>query len=194
MISKLLAVMKAIILLSASKPDDSAAQSLPRVMIRTDVGSLEVEVDTVQSPDAGGNFLSYVDHGAYKGGRFHRTFRAERLPGGKTEIEGIQGGLNPSQAKNAPPIAMERKKNTGLSLGDKELSFPPGGGDAGTADFFIRVDDRPELGRLEPDGRGFTAFGRVVRGREVVHLIHTARAKDHRLTPPIEILDVTRVK
>ncbi len=170
------------------------AQELPRVMIQTDLGSMEVEVDTVNSPDAAGRFLTYVDHGAYQGGRFHRTVRAERLPGGKAELEGIQGGLNPSRPKDVAPMALNGKKDTGLALGEKAPSIADAGADAATPDFFIRVGDQPELGRLDPDGRGFTPFGRVVRGREVVHLIHTARARDHRLTPPVAINSITRVK
>ncbi len=173
---------------------DAAAQGLPRVMIRTDVGSLEVEVDTINAPEAAGNFLVYVDHGAYQGGRFHRTVRAERQPRGETEIEGIQGGVSPSRSKDLSPMALERKKDTGVSQADKKLAIPNEETNAPSPDFFIRVGNQPELGRLDPDGRGFTPFGRVVRGREVVRSIHTARAKDHRLTPPIGILDVTRVK
>jgi peptidyl-prolyl cis-trans isomerase A (cyclophilin A) len=170
------------------------AQELPRVMIQTDLGSMEVEVDSVKSPDAAADFLIHVDQGAYQGGRFHRTVRAERLPGGKSGIEGIQGGLNPSRSKDVPPMAMNDKKDTGLALGEKVPSSTGDSPDAATPDFFIRVGDQPELGRLDPDGQGFTAFGRVVRGREVVRLIHTARAQDQRLTPPIAILSITRVK
>ncbi len=155
---------------------------------------MEVEVDTIKTPDAAGDFLTYVDHGAYQGGRFHRTVRAERQAEGKTEIEGIQGGSNPSREKDGAPMALNGKKDTGLSLGGKALSKPPDGAGEPTPDFFIRVGDQPELGRLDPDGQGFTPFGRVVRGREVARLIHTARAQDHRLTPPIGILDVRRVK
>ncbi len=93
------------------------AQELPRVMIQTELGSMEVEVDTVKNPDAAGNFLIYVDQGAYQGSRFHRTVRAERLPGGRSQIEGIQGEVNPSRSKEAPPMALENKKDTGLSQG-----------------------------------------------------------------------------
>ena len=195
MVLKSIGMAAAIILLSASWPGASAAQSLPRVMIRTEVGSLEVEVDTINAPDAAGNFLRHVDHGAYQAGRFHRTVRAEKQPGGKDEIELIQGGPSPSRAKDLSPIALERKKDTGLSLGGEATSIPRGGVDeAAASDFFIRVARQPELGRLEPGGQGFAVFGRVVRGIEVVRLIHTARAQDQTLTPPIGILDVTRVK
>ncbi len=170
------------------------AQELPRVMIQTELGSMEVEVDTIKTPDAAGDFLTYVDQGAYQGGRFHRTVRAERQAEGETDIEGIQGGLNPSRSKDAAPMAMSGKKDTGLSLDDKALSPPSDEVDQATPDFFIRVGDQPELGRLDPDGRGFTPFGRVVRGREVAQHIHTARAKDQRLNPPIGIVNITRVR
>jgi peptidyl-prolyl cis-trans isomerase A (cyclophilin A) len=171
-----------------------AAQELPRVMIQTELGSMEVEVDTVGNPDAAGNFLTQVDQGAYQGSRFYRTIRAERVPGGKAEIEGIQGGLNPSRPKDAPPMVLERKKDTGLSLGDRPLSINGDGPGASASEFFIRAGDQPELGGIDPDGQGFIPFGRVVRGREVVRLIQTARAKDQRLTPPVTIISITRVR
>jgi len=170
------------------------AQELPRVMIQTDLGSMEIEVDTIKSPDAAHGFLSYVDQAAYQGGRFHRTVRAERQPRGKRQIEGIEGGLNPSRSADVPPMALEGKKDTGLGLGEK---VPPLGGDrldTPATDFFIRVGDQPEIGRVEPGGRGFTPFGRVVRGREVVRLIQTARAEQQRLSPPIAIVNITRVR
>ena len=171
-----------------------AAQDLPRVMIQTELGSMEVEVDTIRTPDLAGNFLDYVDHGAYRGGHFHRTVRAERQRAGKAEIEGIQGGVNPSRSKDVPPIALEGNKDTGLAPGDKVLSITGDETDAATPDFFIRVGAQAELGRVEPNGRDFTPFGRVVRGREVVRLIQTARADQQRLTPPIAITNITRVK
>lgn len=169
------------------------AQELPRVMIQTELGSMEVEVDTIKTPDAAGDFLIYVDHGAYRGGRFDRTVRADKQSEGKTEIEGIQGGLDPSRSKDVAPMALNGKKDTGLSLSDKPPS-PPTDRMEPTLDFFIRVGNQTEIGRLDADGRGFTPFGRVVRGREVARLIHTARAQNQRLTPPIGILDVRRVK
>ncbi len=121
--------------LCALAPGRGSAQ-LPRVMIQTELGSMEVEVDTIKTPDAAGDFLIYVDHGAYQGGRFHRTVRAERQAEGKTEIEGIQGGLNPSRSKDVAPMALNGKKDTGLSLGDKASSTPPDGMDEANRGFF----------------------------------------------------------
>lgn len=170
------------------------AQELPRIMVQTDLGSMEVELDTIGSPEAAGTFLSHVDQGAYQGGRFYRTVRAERLPGGKADIEGIEGELSPSISKSDPPVALNGKKDSGLGFADKGLSLPEGGKEASAPDFFIRVGDHPELGRLDPNGGGFTAFGRVVRGNEVVRLIQTARSRDGKLTPPVGIVSITRVQ
>ena len=170
------------------------AQELPRVMIQTAVGSMEVEIDSAGSPDLAANFLRNIDHGAYRHGRFHRAVRADDQDRREAEIEVIAGGVNPSRSKQARPMALKPKKETGLSLGDDAVSVPAGGPDPSTAEFSIRVGNPPELGRLERDGRSFIAFGRVVRGTEVVRLIHTARAQDERLRPPIEIVNISRVE
>jgi peptidyl-prolyl cis-trans isomerase A (cyclophilin A) len=108
----------------------------------------------------------------------------------------IQGGLDPQRSKQFPPIPLERTSETGLSHKDGTISMARGDPDTATSDFFICVGDQPELdfgGKRNPDGQGFAAFGKVVRGMNVVRLIQTARAQGQRLTPPIQILDITRV-
>jgi peptidyl-prolyl cis-trans isomerase A (cyclophilin A) len=173
------------------------AQVLPRVTIQTELGSLEVEIDTVRAPVTAGNFLRYVDQGAYRGGRFHRTVRADNQPESRTKIEVIQGGADSSRVKDFPPIPLERTKDTGLTHLDGAISMARDGPDTATSDFFICIGPQPELdfgGKRNPDGQGFAAFGRVVRGMDVARLIHTARARQQRLTPPIQIVNITRVR
>jgi peptidyl-prolyl cis-trans isomerase A (cyclophilin A) len=171
------------------------AQDLPRVMIQTSLGTMEVEVDTARAPITAHNFLRYVDQGSYRGGRFHRTVRGDNQPENKVKIEVIQGGLDSLRSKDFSPIPLERTSQTGLSHKDGTVSMARDGPDTATSDFFICIGDQPELdfgGKRNPDGQGFAAFGRVIRGMDVVRLIQTARARDQRLTPPIEILDITR--
>lgn len=166
-------------------------------MIQTELGSMEVEVDTIRAPLTGANFLQYVDHGAYRGGRFHRTVRQDNQPENKVKIAVIQGGPEPGQSKNFPPIPLERTKDTGLSHYDGTVSMARDGPDSATSDFFISIGRQPELdfgGKRNPDGQGFAAFGRVVRGMDVVKLIQTARAQEQRLTPAIGIVDIKRVR
>ena len=70
------------------------------------------------------------------------------------------------------------------------------GPDTATSEFFICVGDQPELdfgGRRNTDGQGFAAFGQVVRGMEVVKLIHERAADRQRLAPPVAIRSMRRV-
>jgi peptidyl-prolyl cis-trans isomerase A (cyclophilin A) len=185
------------LLLAAVQPPGraSAIQQLPRVMIQTSLGSMEVELDTVRAPVTAHNFLRYVDQGSYRGGRFHRTIREDNQPPNQVKIEAIQGGLDSLRSKTFPPIPLERTSETGLSHKDRTISMARDGPDTATSDFFICIGDQPELdfgGKRNPDGQGFAAFGRVIRGMNVVRLIQTARAREQRLTPPIEILDIRR--
>ena len=69
------------------------------------------------------------------------------------------------------------------------------GADTATSDFFVCVGDQPALdfgGARNPDGQGFAAFGRVVRGMDVVRRIQAAPADHQALTPPIVIRSVRR--
>jgi peptidyl-prolyl cis-trans isomerase A (cyclophilin A) len=62
--------------------------------------------------------------------------------------------------------------------------------DSATSEFFVCVGDQPELdegGRRNPDGQGFAAFGRVVRGMDVVRRIHSAPVRGQALTPEVTI-------
>ncbi|HEY5940910.1 MAG TPA: peptidylprolyl isomerase, partial [Gemmatimonadales bacterium] len=177
-------------LASAVAPPGSAAQNLPRVVIQTSLGGMEVEVDTVRAPRTSHNFLRYVDQGSYRGGRFHRTVRLDNQADKRVKIQVIQGGLDSLRAKDFPPIELERTTDTGLSHRDGTISMARDGPDTATSDFFICIGDQPELdfgGKRNPDGQGFAAFGRVLRGMDVVRQIQTARAQGQQLTPPIEI-------
>jgi peptidyl-prolyl cis-trans isomerase A (cyclophilin A) len=174
-----------------------AAQALPRVVIQTSLGSMEVEVDTLRAPVTSNNFLRYVDQGAYRGGRFYRTVRLDNQPENTVKIEVIQGGLDTLRSKGLPPIKLERTTETGLSHQDGTISMARDGPETATSDFFICIGDQPELdfgGTRNPDGQGFAAFGKVVRGMDVVRQIQTARAQGQRLTPPIEIVEITRAR
>lgn len=174
----------------------AGAQALPHVVIQTAVGSIEVEVDSVRAPLTARNFLRYVDQDAYRGGRFHRTVRPDNQPDSKVKIGVVQGGLDPLRTKDFPPVDLERTTATGLFHKDGTISMARDGPNTATSDFFICIGDQPELdfgSKRNPDSEGFAAFGRVVRGMDVVRQIQTARAHEQRLTPPVAILDIIRI-
>lgn len=173
----------------------ASAQAYPRVVIRTELGAIEVEVDSIHAPITAANFLRYVDLGFYRFARFHRTVRADNQPDAKVKIAVVQGGLDSTRVKDFPPIPLERTSKTHLRHRDGTISMARDGPDTATSDFFICIGDQPELdygGRRNPDGQGFAAFGRVMLGMDIVRKIQAAPAKGQTLTPPVRILAIER--
>jgi peptidyl-prolyl cis-trans isomerase A (cyclophilin A) len=173
-----------------------SAQSLPRVFVRTTLGDITVEVDSVRAPRTSANFLRYVDAGAYRDGHFHRTVTPDNQPDNAVKIEVVQGGRVRTDAARFPAIALERTSVTGLRHRDGTISMARGGPDTATSDFFLCIGDQPSLdfgGARNPDGQGFAAFGQVVQGMPVVRAIQRAPAAGQRLTPPVRILQIVRV-
>lgn len=168
-----------------------------RVLFETALGAIEVEVDAVHAPVTAANFLKYVDAGRYDGGRFHRTVTLGNQPQSPVKIEVIQAGMDPSKEKDDfAPIALERTRDTGLSHKDGTLSMARAGPDSATSDFFVCIGDQPSLdfgGKRNPDGQGFAAFGRVVKGMDVVRKIQAAPADGQSLTPPVLIIRARRL-
>jgi peptidyl-prolyl cis-trans isomerase A (cyclophilin A) len=167
-----------------------------RVLIQTELGEIELEVDAFHAPETAANFLRYVDGGFYDGGQFHRTVKLDNQPNNKVLIEVVQAGVNPAKKeKGFPAIRLERTSMTGLRHNDGTVSMARGGPDTATSDFFICINDQPSLdfgGTRNPDGQGFAAFGRVLRGMEIVRKIQAAPCDAQKLTPPIAIRAVRR--
>jgi len=167
-----------------------------RVLIQTEKGDIAVELNAAQAPITVDNFLRYVDGKYYDGGRFHRTVKPDNQPDNKVKIEVIQAGISPKKVKaEFKPIKLERTRDTKLSHKDGTISMARDGPDTATSDFFICIGDQPELdfgGKRNPDGHGFAAFGRVVKGMDVVKKIQAAPAEGQTLTPPVKILKICR--
>jgi peptidyl-prolyl cis-trans isomerase A (cyclophilin A) len=168
-----------------------------RVLIQTEKGDIEVELNAAQAPITVANFLKYVDGKFYDGGRFHRTVKPDNQPDNKVKIEVIQAGINPEKAKQEfAAIRLERTRDTKLSHKDGTISMARDAPDTATSDFFICIGDQPELdfgGKRNPDGQGFAAFGRAVKGIDVVKKIQAAPAEGQTLTPPVKILRISRI-
>jgi peptidyl-prolyl cis-trans isomerase A (cyclophilin A) len=165
------------------------------VAISTEMGNIEVAIDTLHAPITAANFLRYVDAGLYNGGMFHRTVKPDNQPGNPVKIEVIQAG-RAAGTKGFAEIPLERTSVTGLSHRDGTISMARSGPDTAESDFFICIGDQPSLdfgGKRNPDGQGFAAFGRVVRGMDIVRRIQSSPSDaKQRLTPPVRILRITR--
>jgi peptidyl-prolyl cis-trans isomerase A (cyclophilin A) len=170
----------------------------PKVRIRTALGEIEVQLEATRAPITTSNFLKYVDAGLYNGGFFHRTVTPSNQPDQEIKIEVIQGGMDPARAGQAfPPIPLERTSVTRLSHRDGTISMARAAPDTAQHEFFFCIGDQPQLdfsGKRNPDGQGFAAFGRVLRGMDVVRRIQQSPAGGQRLTPPIKILSAERMR
>ena len=177
---------------------ETALVAKPLVLIQTTLGDIEVELDAERAPITTKNFLRYALEGLYADGAFHRTVTLANQPDDTVKIEVIQASANPAREKEfLPPIPLERTRDTGLRHVDGAISMARDGPDTARDEFFICIGDQPELdfgGRRNPDGQGFAAFGRVIKGMEVVRRIHQQPADGQKLTPPVLIQRAIRTK
>ncbi len=171
-----------------------------RVAIETGEGLIEIGIARGRAPITSANFLRYVDEGLYDNTSFYRTVTLSNQPNDLVKIEVIQGGpgveyLIGGKAKY-PPIKLERTSLTGLKHLDGTISMARLGADSATTEFFLCINDQPELdfgGKRYADGQGFAAFGQVISGQRVIRQIQQAAAKGQNISPPIPILSIKRL-
>ena len=167
----------------------------PRVMIKTELGDMIIELYPEKAPVTVENFLRYVDEGRYEGATFYRVVRDDNQPGDSIRISVIQGGLFDDDAEVLPPIGHETTLQTGILHLDGVISMARWRPGTATDDFFICVGDQPELdygGARNPDNQGFAAFGKVIDGMETVLKIHSIPAPTQYLDPQVKILEIKR--
>jgi len=188
-------IVVAFLIMSCSKPHN------PRVIISTDLGDIEVELFTEKAPITSNNFLMYVDSRRYNNGNayFYRTVRLDNQPNKPIKIEVIQGGFYEDslvEKYQFTPIKHETTKETGILHLDGTISMARSEVGTASSEFFICIGDQPELnfgGKRNPDGQGFAAFGKVIKGMDVVKNIQQMKDKDQYLLNPIKILKVERL-
>jgi peptidyl-prolyl cis-trans isomerase A (cyclophilin A) len=167
----------------------SSAQ--PRVVVRTDLGEIILALDATRAPITVSNFLRYVEAGFYDDGQFHRTVTLANQATNTVKIEVVQASANLSKTNEFfAPIKLERTRDTGLKHFDGTISMARVGPETAQDHFFICIGDQPELdfgGKRNPDGQGFAAFGRVVKGMDVLRRIHRAPAEGQSLRPAVKI-------
>lgn len=134
-------------------------KKLPRVIVQTSVGSFEVELYPDRAPASVANFLALVDGGFYDGLIFHRVIANFVIQ---------TGGYDAEMSYREPPGTVVNESANGLKnqrgyLAMARLSDP----DSADAQFYINVRDNPHLD-AQPGSPGYTVFGKVISGWEVV--------------------------
>jgi len=195
--------LAALLIASAPQvPAPNAAGVRTLVAFETEKGTIEIEVDETHAPLTAANFLKYVDGKFFDGGTINRAVRPDNTVRHDVEIQVIQFQIDPARRREQfPPVPLERTSVTGLKHVDGAVSMARNGPDTATASFSIAIGDQPEMdfaGKRNPDGQGFAAFGRVVRGMDVVKAIQAAPTGQRgpyateTLDPPIKILKASR--
>jgi peptidyl-prolyl cis-trans isomerase A (cyclophilin A) len=144
-----------------------AQQAAPRVKLATSAGDIVVELAPDKAPKTVENFLQYVRDKHYDGTVFHRVIDGFMIQG---------GGFTPElkQKPTRAPVPLEASnglKNDKYTIAMARTANP----NSATSQFFINVKDNAMLNAPNPDGHGYTVFGKVVAGTEVVDKIRAVR-------------------
>jgi cyclophilin family peptidyl-prolyl cis-trans isomerase len=148
----------------------SLAQEVSRVKFATTAGDFVVELYPDKAPKTVANFLQYVNEKHYDGTIFHRVIDNFMVQGGGFDAKF-------AEKKTRPPVAHEGRealakggpRNTLGTIAMARTNDPQ----SATAQFFINVKDNAFL---DPSAQsyGYTVFGKVVSGMDVIQRIKTS--------------------
>lgn len=139
----------------------------PRILMETSMGNIVLELDRAKAPKSVDNFVKYVQDGFYDGTIFHRVIKDFMAQG---------GGFTPDFAQKPTRAPVSNEADNGLknvrgSIAMARTNDPH----SATAQFFINTVDNDFLNFSAPTSRGwgYTVFGKVVEGMDVIDKIRT---------------------
>ena len=163
----------------------------PTIIMETSLGAITLELFPKKAPTTVRNFLSYIKENRYDECHFYRVLHSNNQPETKTIIEVIQGGLGTDKHPlELNPIKHENTDQTNILHKNGTISMARLEPGTASSEFFICINDQPELdygGKRNPDGQGFSAFGQVIKGMEIVKKIQVMDSKDQLLMVSIPV-------
>ena len=147
----------------------ASAQDAPRVKFATTAGDFVVEVYPDKAPKTVENFLQYVTEKHYDGTIFHRVIENFMIQGGGFDSKFSQKPVRPPVIhEGREALAKGGPRNVVGTLAMARTNDPQ----SATAQFFINVKDNSFL---DPSAQapGYTVFGKVISGMDVVQKIKT---------------------
>lgn len=142
------------------------------IIVKTSMGEIEIALDAEKAPKTVENFLSYVADKHYDGTIFHRVIPNFMIQGG-----GFEQGM--AQKPTKPPVENEADnglKNDKYTIAMARTNDPH----SATAQFFINAKDNDFLNfsSKTPSGWGYTVFGSVTKGQDVVDAIEKVSTRN----------------
>ena len=176
MIRHLLAAATAIVLTAAP-----AWAANPQVDLDTTAGKIRLELYPDAAPKTVANFLDYVKAKHYDGTQFHRVIDGFMIQGGGFTTDFKQKPTKPPIVNEAEMSSKAGLLNAPGTVAMARTSDP----NSATSQFFINVNNNQRLnfGSPDPSGIGYTVFGKVVDGMDVVTKIAKA-PKGAKAMPP----------
>ncbi len=141
----------------------TAQTTTPRVKLATSAGDIVIELDAAKAPKSVENFLQYVKDKHYDGTVFHRVIDGFMIQG---------GGFTPDMQQKPTRAPIPLEASNGLKNDKYTVAMArTGNPNSATSQFFINVKNNDSLNAPNPDGYGYTVFGKVVAGTDVVDKI-----------------------
>ena len=158
---------------------------MTHVEMTTTFGSITLELDSDKAPKTVENFLSYVNDGFYNGTIFHRVIDNFMIQGGGFDA-------NMQQKPTADPIENEADNGLTNDRGTIAMARTMDPHSA-TAQFFINVKNNDFLNHSGKNmqGWGYTVFGRVISGDDVldkIRAVSTGNLAGHQDVPTESVI------
>jgi cyclophilin family peptidyl-prolyl cis-trans isomerase len=185
-------VRKALLVLISTLVLGGAAPR-PKVRITTNLGAFTLQLEPDAAPLTVQNFLAYVRKGHYSGTIFQRIAKAPAV---------IQGGGELPNGTKKPadkPVKIEADLSKAKGLSNRRgtvamarTSIP----DSATCQFFVNTKDNVSLDFRAKNlaDYGYTVFGKVIQGMEVVDRIAAQPVKGERPVKDVLIQSAEEVK
>ena len=153
------------------------------VLITTNMGNITVELDAEKAPKSVANFLDYVAKGHYNNTIFHRVIDGFMIQTGGMDAKMVT-------RKTRPPVKNESQNgltNSPYTVAMARTANP----DSATSQFFINVAENTGLDFPGRDGFGYTVFGKVISGQEVVDKIKGVVVDDLKGQQNVPVVPIT---
>lgn len=172
------------------QPSNNDPSTTEIVVMETSLGIIEIGLDRKKAPITVENFVNYVNEGFYDGLCFHRIISTFMIQG---------GGFYPNSTYKQAGDPIQIESTNGLKNLRGTIAMARGSDpNSATSQFYINVKDNSNLDYPSSDGYGYTVFGTVVSGLDVVDEIKDV-ATDIKDTPygsipdwPIEPVEIIK--
>ena len=174
--------------LAAVAQDEIELETEPRVRVETSEGNFVIQLDRIRAPLTVDHFLQYVTDGHYNGTIFHRVVAG---------FIAQAGGHTPDMQLKPTERSVVNESGNGLAnlrgtVGMARTADPH----SANSQFYVNLADNSQSLNPRPSRWGYTVFGEVVEGMEIVDRIgHTATGAGGEFdrSVPVEPIIIRRI-